>query len=75
MFSRTLKVEIAFRACVMIGFWPAISDRSAAAVVTFLVSLTASPTPMLSTILSIRGTAKAFGYLNSSISFWRIVSK
>ena len=31
MFSRTLKVEIALRAWVMTGFWPAISARSAAA--------------------------------------------
>ena len=60
MFSRTLKVEIALRARVTTGFWPAISARSAAAAVTFLVSLTASPTPMLSTILSIFGTCSAF---------------
>ena len=60
MFSRTLKVEIALRARVMTGFWPAISARSAAASVTFLVSLTASPTPMFSTIFSIVGTSSGF---------------
>ena len=60
MFSRTLYVAIALRARVMTAFWPAIKPRSAAAKVTFLVSLTASPTPMLRTIFSMAGTAKRF---------------
>ena len=51
--SRTLKVAIDLRARVIAGFCPAILARSASAAVTFLVSLTASPTPMLTTILSI----------------------
>jgi hypothetical protein len=40
-FSRSLKVAIATREKVTIGFWPAISARSAAAVSAFLRSLTA----------------------------------
>src|SRR5262245_24378444 len=48
--------------------------RSAAASSTFLRSLTPSPTPMLSTILSRRGTSIGFLYLNCSISFPRMVS-
>ncbi len=56
MSSRTLKPAIDLRAWVMTGFWPAIFSRSAAADFTFLVSLTASPTPMFSTILSSLGS-------------------
>ena len=41
---------------VAIGFWPAINARSAAASSAFLRSLTASPTPILSTTFSRRGT-------------------
>ena len=46
--------------CAITGFWPAISAISAAAVSTFFLSCVASPTPMFSTILSIRGTWSAF---------------
>src|SRR5712672_3625164 len=53
-FSRSLKVAIDLRDCVMTAFWPAISARSAAADSTFLRSLTASPMPMLSTNFSVR---------------------
>ena len=74
MFSRTLKVEMALRARVMTGFCPAISARSAAASVTFLVSFTASPTPMFRTILSMTGTSNGFLYPNSSMSCWRTTS-
>ncbi len=58
--SRTLKVAIDLRARVITGFWPAISARSPAAFSTFLRSATASPTPMLSTIFSMRGTCIGF---------------
>jgi hypothetical protein len=54
--SRNLKVAIDLRARVMTAFWPAISPRSAAAAFTFFESLMPSPTPMLSTTLSSRGT-------------------
>ena len=60
IFSRSLKVAIDLRALVTTGFWPAISARSAAATDGFLESPVASPTPMLSTILSRRGTCIAF---------------
>src|SRR5215470_1754830 len=67
--SRTLKVAIDLRALVITGFWPAISDRSAAAASTFLRSLTPSPMPMLMTIFWITGTCMRFWYLNCSASF------
>ena len=53
--SRSLKVAIDFLALLMTGFWPAIIIRSSWADLIFLVSATASPTPMFSTILSSRG--------------------
>src|SRR5258708_28819179 len=71
-FSRSLKVEIATREKVTIGFWPGIKARSAAAVSAFLRSLTASPTPMLSTTLSRRGTCMTLAKPNCSVSLPRI---
>ena len=56
MFSRSLKPAMELRARVATGFWPAIIARSFIAAVVFLESLTASPMPMFSTILSSRGT-------------------
>ena len=58
--SRSLKVAIDLRDLVTTGFWPVIAVRSATAPSTALRSLTASPTPMLMTILSSFGTSKAF---------------
>ena len=58
--SRTLKVAIDLRALVITAFWPAISDRSAAADSTFLRSATPSPMPMLITTLSSLGTCNGF---------------
>ena len=46
--------------CVITGFCPAISCISAAAASTFFLSWVASPTPMLMTILSRRGTSIRF---------------
>ena len=60
MFSRTLNCEIALRALVITGFWPAISARSAAATDAFFESAVDSPTPMLSVIFSILGTCIGF---------------
>ena len=47
-----VKPAIEVRALVATGFWPAIFARSAIAVLIFFESATASPTPMLMTILS-----------------------
>ena len=58
--SRSLKVAIELRDLVTTGFWPVIAVRSATAPSTALRSLTASPTPMLMTILSSFGTSKGF---------------
>jgi hypothetical protein len=44
------------RARVITAFCPAISPRSDAAALTFFESLMPSPTPMLSTTFSSRGT-------------------
>src|SRR5688572_270040 len=56
----------------MIAFWPAIMVRSAAALSTFLRSLTPSPMPMLSTIFVITGTCIGFLYPNCSVSLPRM---
>ena len=58
--SRSLNWAIDFLALVITGFWPAIACISAAAVSTFFLSWVASPTPMLMTILSSRGTSSRF---------------
>ena len=58
--SRSLNWAIDFLALVITGFWPAICSISAAAVSTFFLSWVASPTPMLMTILSRRGTSSRF---------------
>ena len=58
--ARSLKVAIDLRALVITGFCPAMSARSAEAAVTFLESAIPSPTPMLSTTLSSRGTCIGF---------------
>ena len=55
--SRSLKVAIDFLALVTIGFWPVIMASSFAAACSFLLSCVALPTPMLTTIFSIRGTS------------------
>ena len=54
--SRILKLAIALRARVTTGFWPAILAMSPTAASMFFLSLTASPTPMFSVILVMRGT-------------------
>ena len=50
---------MAFRALVITGFCPAIFCMSAAAFSRIFLSPIASPTPMLSTILVMRGTCIA----------------
>ena len=53
--SRSLKPAIELRALVGSGFWPVIAARSFIAAAAFLESATASPMPMLTTILSSLG--------------------
>ena len=53
--SRSLKPAMEVRALVGSGFWPVIAPRSFSADWVFLESLTASPIPMLTTILSSLG--------------------
>ena len=52
---RSLKFEIAFFALRTDGFWPLICASSFAAMSMFLMSVVASPTPMLMTIFTSRG--------------------
>ena len=54
--SRSLKLAIDFRARVTMGFCPEMAVMSATAASIFLLSPTASPTPMFSTIFSSAGT-------------------
>ena len=56
--SRSLKLAMDFLARVMTGFWPAMACRSAAAKSMTLALSRASPTPMLMTIFSRRGTSR-----------------
>jgi len=58
--AKTAKAEKPVEAKIAKGRGKPAASEAAAADVTFLVSLTASPTPMLSTILSSRGTCMAF---------------
>ena len=55
-FSRTLKLAIDLRASVMSGFWPLIFCMSETAFSITFLSAIASPTPILSVILVMRGT-------------------
>src|SRR5580704_11346435 len=71
--SRSLKVAIDRFALVTTGCWPVIAVKSAAAASAFLLSCTASPTPILTTIFSRRGTCIGFLYPNSCISAGRTV--
>ena len=58
--SRILKPATDLRARVTTGRWPAISIMSLTACSMTFLSLTASPTPMLSVILLIFGTCMMF---------------
>ena len=58
--SRSLNWAIDFLALVITAFWPAMACISSAAASTFFLSWVASPTPMLITILSSRGTWSRF---------------
>ena len=54
--SRSLNAAIDFRAFVTTGFCPVMMARSSTAASRSLLSRTASPTPMFTTIFSSRGT-------------------
>ena len=54
--SRILNAAIAFFDLVTTGFWPVILVRSPTAASMTFLSATASPTPMLTVILVMRGT-------------------
>ena len=58
--SRSLKFAIAFLARVTTGFCPLIAASSSTAESRSFGFCVASPSPMLSTIFSRRGTASAF---------------
>ena len=58
--SRSLKLEMAFFARVTTGFCPAMAVSSSTADSITFGFCTASPTPMLRTIFSRRGTAIRF---------------
>ena len=60
---------MAFFDLVISGFWPVILARSAAAASTTLRSATASPTPMFTVILVIRGTCIGFLSPRSLVSW------
>ncbi len=65
--ARSLKFEIDLRALRMLGFWPVMVASSAVAISIMRGSPMASPTPMLTTIFSSRGTCITFLYPNSSL--------
>ena len=58
--SRILKLATETRALVTTGFWPAILAMSATAFSRIFLLPTASPTPMFSVILVMRGTCMTF---------------
>src|SRR5262245_45050917 len=71
--SRSLKFAIDFLALVMTGRWPAISCRSAVAKSRILAFSRPSPTPMLMTTFSSRGTWYGFVNPRSFMTAWTIV--
>src|SRR5690606_29562834 len=66
--SRILNAATDFFARVTAGFWPLMRARSSMADSSAFGFCTASPTPMLSTIFSSRGTCMTLLYPNRSIS-------
>src|SRR5689334_11949553 len=66
--SRSLKFAIDFLARVTIGFCPVIACKSAVAKSMIFALSRPSPTPMLITILSRRGTDHTFAYPRSFMS-------
>ena len=58
--SRSLNWAIDLRALVTTGFWPVMAVRSRTAPSMSLLSLAASPTPMLTTTLTTPGTCMTF---------------
>src|SRR5438445_1421003 len=71
--SRSLKFAIDFLARVTIGRWPAIACRSAVAKSSTLAFSRPSPTPMLMTTFSSRGTWYGLAYPRSFMTAWTIV--
>ena len=63
------------RALVTSGFWPVIAVRSLTAPSISLESRAASPTPMLTTILTMPGTCITLAISNSDFSAGRISSR
>src|SRR5205823_3797524 len=72
---RSLNWAMDFRARVMAAFCPVIWARSATAASSSLPSRMASPTPMLSTIFSRRGTRMGLSMPRSCMSRGRISSR
>ena len=73
--SRTLNVATDFFALVTAGFWPVILAMSAVAASMTFLSATASPTPMLTVILRMRGTCIVFFSPSFSLSSGTIFSR
>ena len=65
---RILNWAIDRRAFITIGFWPVIIVRSPDAASIALALVSASPRPMLTTILSSLGTMFGFAYSNCFMS-------
>ena len=73
--SRSLNCAMDLRALVTDGFWPVIAVRSLMAPSISLESRAASPTPMLTTILTRPGTCMTFAMSNSLRSAGMISSR
>src|SRR6266852_3142725 len=71
--SRSLKFAIDFFAFVTTGRWPAIACRSAVAKSRILAFSRPSPTPMLMTTFSSRGTWYGLAYPRSFMTAWTTV--
>src|SRR5712692_8406401 len=71
--SRSLKFAIDFFAFVTTGLWPEIACRSAVAKSSTFAFSRPSPTPMLMTTFSRRGTWYGFVYPRSFMTAWTTV--
>ena len=73
--SRILNVATAFFDLRTAGFWPVIFARSPVAASMTFLSATASPTPMLTVILVMRGTCMSESSPSSERSFGLTTSR
>jgi len=73
--ARSLKDAFALRDLVTKGFCPVILVRSASAASITFLSATASPTPMLTVILLMRGTCITLSIFRSARSFGTTCSR